>query len=108
MEIINTFNPIMQKYGNKIGVFCGWLETFRCVWNDFFKQKYGFVDKSGISFNSAKGIVVSDFVSFHMFLGVNVSLFRSDLRNVIDICELRYWVLVTLLGSQFLEFYTCS
>ena len=41
MEIINTFNPIMQKYGNKIGVFCGWLETFRCVWNDFFKQKYG-------------------------------------------------------------------
>lgn len=38
MEIINTFNPIMQKYGNKMGVFCGWLETFRCVWNDFFKQ----------------------------------------------------------------------
>lgn len=25
MEIINTFNPIMQKYGNKIGAFVdGW------------------------------------------------------------------------------------
>ena len=76
MEIINTFNPIMQKYGNKIGVFCGRLETFRCAWNDFFKQKYGFVDKSDMSFNSAKGIIVSDFVSFHMFLGVKCFLIQ--------------------------------
>ena len=76
MEIINTFNPIMQKYGNKIGAFCGWLETFRYVWSDFFKQKYGFVDKSGMSFNSAKGIVVSDFVSFHVFLGVKCFLIQ--------------------------------
>ena len=76
MEIINTFNPIMQKYGNKIGVFCGWLETFRRFWNDFFKQQYGFVDKLGTSFNSAKGIIVSDFVSFHVLLGVKCFLIQ--------------------------------
>lgn len=76
MEIINTFNPIMQKYGNKIGVFYGRLETFRYVWNDFFKHQYGFVDKSGMSFNSAKGIIVSDFVSFHVFLRVKCFLIQ--------------------------------
>ena len=85
VEIINTFNPIMQKYGNKIGVFCGWLETFRCVWNDFFKQKYGFVDKSGMSFNSAKGIIVSDFVSFHMFLGVKMFPYSDPICGMLSI-----------------------
>ena len=76
MEIINTFNPIMQKYGNKIGVFCGWLETFRCVWNDFLSRNTGLLTNQACHSTALKVLLCPVLFLFMCFLGVKCFLIQ--------------------------------